>query len=543
MPQPPTLLVLVLVTSALATPPHIVFIVADDMGWNDVSFHGSDEIPTPNIDALAYNGIILNSHYVQPLCSPTRAALMTGLYPIHTGMQGYPMLAAEPRGLPLQKILPQYLKDVGYVTRAVGKWHLGFYRKEFTPVYRGFDSHLGYWTGSISYYDHIVQDIYPDGNILSGHDFRRNMDTAWDLEGKYATEVFTEEALRIIEEHDSCKPLFLYVSHLAVHAGNTGKLLEAPQEIINRFRHIKEPNRRTYAAMVSQMDESVGRVVETLQNKRMLNNSIIVFISDNGAPSVGVFQNWGSNYPLRGIKATLWEGGVRGVALIWSPLLLQPSRVSEELMHVSDWLPTLYSAAGGDVTKLDGNMDGVDQWSSLVNDEKSPRRQLLVNIDEREKTAALIVGDWKLVVGTFGSNGSLDGYYGDNGHSASNPRYNISSVMNSRAWKSIASTTMPVTQRDVNKLRQAATVLCNKETFRRETNCNPSITNTPCLFNIHKDPCEENNLSGTSADVATAMYNILVRHRQTLIPQLNKPWDITGADPTRFNNTWSSWLD
>jgi hypothetical protein len=115
--------------------------------------------------------------------------------------------------------------------------------------------------------------------------------------------------------------------------------------------------------------------------------------------------------------------------------------------------------------------------------------------------------------------------------------------MNSRAWKSNASTRRPVTQRDVNKLRQAATVRCNKETFRRETNCNPSITNTPCLFNIHTDPCEENNLSGTSPDVATTMYNILVRHRQTLIPQLNKPWDITGADPTRFNNTWSSWLD
>ncbi|PNF27139.1 hypothetical protein B7P43_G08558 [Cryptotermes secundus] len=468
---------------------------------------------------------------------------MTGLYPIHTGMQGYPMLAAEPRGLPLRKILPQYLKDLGYVTRAVGKWHLGFYRKEFTPTYRGFDSHLGYWTGSISYYDHIVQDIYPDGNILSGHDFRRNMDTAWNLEGQYATEVFTEEALRIIEQHDTGKPLFLYLSHLAVHAGNTGKLLEAPQEIINTFRHIKEPNRRTYAAMVSQMDESVGRVVEALHNRRMLNNSIIVFISDNGAPSVGVFQNWGSNYPLRGIKATLWEGGVRGVALIWSPLLRQPSRVSDELMHVSDWLPTLYSAAGGDITKLDSNLDGVDQWSSLVYDEKSPRRQVLVNIDEREKTAALIIGDWKLVVGTFGNNGSLDGYYGNSGNSASNPRYNTSSVINSRAWKSIASTRRPVTQADVNKLRQAATVSCSKETFVTQTNCNPSITNTPCLFNIHEDPCEQNNLSGSSTDIVTAMYNILVRHRQSLIPQLNRPWDISGADPARFNSTWSSWLD
>jgi hypothetical protein len=137
----------------------------------------------------------------------------------------------------------------------------------------------------------------------------------------------------------------------------------------------------------------------------------------------------------------------------------------------------------------------------------------------------------------------MDGYYGDSGNSASNPRYNVSSVINSRAWKSIASFRRPVTEHDVDKLRQPATISCNKEIFRSETNCNPSITNTPCLFNIHKDPCEENNLSGTSAGVATAMYNILVRHRQTLIPQLNKPWDISGADPARFNGTWSSWLD
>nr|CAD7402131.1 unnamed protein product [Timema cristinae] len=200
----PRCLLLVLLPSlccaALFGRPHIIFIVADDMGWNDISFHGSDQIPTPNIDALAFNGVILNSQYAQPVCTPSRAALMTGKYPIHTGetviplqrtvihgqkvqlllplcpplfkgMQGYPLLGAEPRGLPPGKLLPEYLRELGYTNRAIGKWHLGFYKRELTPTYRGFDSHLGYWTGFVSYYDYILQDKVGDIHLLWNIEF------------------------------------------------------------------------------------------------------------------------------------------------------------------------------------------------------------------------------------------------------------------------------------------------------------------------------------------------------------------------------------
>ena len=138
---------------------------------------------------------------------------------------------------------------------------------------------------------------------MSGHDFRRNESNAWDLQGRYATDVFTEEAESAIRNHDSrIGPLFLFLSHLAVHSGNQGKLLEAPQEDIDLFRHISDPNRRTYAAMMHRLDQSVGKVVRALDATGMLSDSIIVFMSDNGAATRGIFRNWGSNYPLRGVS-------------------------------------------------------------------------------------------------------------------------------------------------------------------------------------------------------------------------------------------------
>ncbi|XP_026470682.1 arylsulfatase B-like [Ctenocephalides felis] len=154
-----TLALILSVTSQFVDRPHIVYIMADDLGWNDVSFHGSNQILTPNIDALAYNGMILNQHYVQPTCTPSRAALMTGKYPIYTGLQGYPLSIGDTRTLPAGKILPGHLKDLGYVTRLVGKWHLGYSSLNATPTHRGFDSHLGHWTGFTSYYDYIHEGL------------------------------------------------------------------------------------------------------------------------------------------------------------------------------------------------------------------------------------------------------------------------------------------------------------------------------------------------------------------------------------------------
>ncbi|UYV75966.1 Arylsulfatase [Cordylochernes scorpioides] len=279
-------------------------------GWNDVSFHGSPQIETPNIDKLADLGITLNNYYVQPICTPSRGALMSGQYPIHTGLQHDVIAHGQPWGLPLQiSILPQHLKDLGYATHAVGKWHLGFFHPDYTPTKRGFDSHYGYWCGAEDYVTHVARE--PD---------------------------LTPRA---------AQPLFLYVAYQSVHSSQGSAPLQAPPKYVDRFPHIQDPKRRMFAGMVAAMDDSIGAILEALHSRGLLDNAVVAFSTDNGGPAGGFNLNQASNWPLRGVKYSLWEGGTRGSALVWSPLLSNQGHKSSQLMHVTDWLPTLYSAAGG----------------------------------------------------------------------------------------------------------------------------------------------------------------------------------------------------
>ncbi|CAH1390069.1 unnamed protein product [Nezara viridula] len=232
--------------------------------------------------------------------------------------------------------------------------------------------------------------------IITGLDARRNGSVAWDIVGKYSTEVWGQEAVRVVKNHPADEPLFLYFAHNAAHASNRGRLLEAPQGRVNAFKYIVDPNRRTFAAMVSKMDDTVGELVEALKEKDMLDNTIILFFSDNGAPTFNAdFPNWGSNWPFRGAKETLWEGGVRSPSFIWSAALQENPRVSNSFIHITDWLPTLYSAAGGDRLFLPKDLDGVDQWRTIFWDLASPRDQALLNINERERSAGIISRHWE----------------------------------------------------------------------------------------------------------------------------------------------------
>ncbi|XP_039310041.1 arylsulfatase B [Solenopsis invicta] len=540
--------------------PHIIIIVADDMGWNDVSFHGSNQIPTPNIDALAYNGVILNNHYVSALCTPSRSALLAGKYPIHLGMQHEVVYVSEPRGLPLnEKLLPQYLKEANYKTHIVGKWHLGYHKRAYTPLYRGFDTHFGYYNGFQDYYNHMVIDPIIESNPpIQGFDMRRNLSIAWDTMGKYSTDLFTEEAVQLINTHDTNNPMFLYLAHLAPHSGNQNNLLQAPAKEIAKFSYITNPARRIYAAMVSKLDHSVGEIIEALNKRKMLENSIVLFLSDNGAPTEGFLQNYGSNYPFRGIKNSPWEGGVRGVAAIWSPLIKKRKRVSNQLMSIVDWLPTLLSAVGISEQNIP-KIDGRNMWPTLVSDKHSPRHEVLINIDDIDNYFAIRRGNFKYVNGETSLRFT---WVGDSGRSPNEnrPPYNPEKVLHSKAGIAIAHTIQRIsgwkrldqihvnvkrseksilTSDKILQLRQQAEVYCNVSE-QEKISCDPLIS--PCLFNIKDDPCEMINIIEQKPLVAASLKKAALKYRITMIPPSNIKVD-PRANPKYWNNTWTFWQD
>lgn len=517
-------------------PPNIVFILADDLGWNDVGFHGSNEIPTPNIDALAFTGVILNNYYVMPICTPSRSALMTGKHPIHTGMQHTVLFGAEPRGLPLEeKLLPEYLTELGYTNHMVGKWHLGHYKKEYTPLYRGFQSHVGFWTGHHDYFDHTAHETG-----TWGLDMRRGLEVAYDLHGQYSTEIFSREASAIIRAHNTSTPLFLYVAHAAMHSSNPYSPIPVPDALAASpiFSHIHDFHRRQYAIALHKLDESVGMVVEALSERKMLENTIIVFSSDNGGPAAGFNLNAASNWPLRGVKNTLWEGGVRGAGLIWSSAFENPGRVSSQLMDITDWLPTLVAAANGTFDSDIDGIDGQDVWSSLVSEDDSVNRTLLIhNIDDIYRSSAIRFGQWKLVKGT-NYEGKWDGWYGPSGRNLHH--YDIDLILNSHTGRALKKIHRAPTPEQISNLRRESEVVCSHRSSNDSAPCFP--LKKPCLFNIEEDPCERYNLAEREPELLKDLLDLLRKVNETAVPPGNLPLDPQGL-PQRWGYVWTNFGD
>ncbi|MBL9203087.1 MAG: arylsulfatase [Opitutaceae bacterium] len=356
--------------------PHILFLLADDLGWADVGFHGG-EIKTPHIDALAKAGARLNQFYVQPVCSPTRAALMTGRYPIRYGLQTGVVRPWAHYGLPLdERTLPQALKEAGYATAIVGKWHLGHFEPAYLPTHRGFDRQYGHYNGALDYNTHER-----DG----GHDWHR--DDKVNRDEGYATHLLAREASRLISEHDARRPLFLYVPFNAVHSP-----FQVPARYTEPYAHM-QGNRRLYAGMLAAMDEAIGRIVGALETKGLRDNTLIFFCSDNGGPAPGVVT---SNGPLRASKGTLYEGGVRVPAVAAWTGRIKAGSVVDAPLHIVDWYPTLLKLAGVSLTQRHP-LDGRDAWPAIAHGAPSPHQDILHNITPAG--GAIRVGDWKLVVG------------------------------------------------------------------------------------------------------------------------------------------------
>ena len=554
-------IVTITVVPSSADNPHIILIVADDLGFTDVSFHGSPQIPTPNLDTLAYDGIILNNYYVQPICSPTRSALLTARYPIHTGLQHGVIGSSCPYGLSLNEtLLSQYLKKEGYNTHIVGKWHLGFFAKEYTPLYRGFDTHLGYLLGKEDYWDHTSNE--GSAKKAWGLDFRDQMEVGREYFGRYSTELYTERAQKIIMEHDKAKPMFLYLPFQSVHSANPYQPLQFPWRFYEKMSHIKDTHRRKFAAMVSALDEAVGNITETLHEQGMLNNSIIVFTTDNGGPAGGFDWNYASNYPLRGMKHLLWEGGTRGAAFLWSPLLKQSGYISNHMMHVTDWMPTLLHVAGGNLTKLEKNkLDGMNVWDALSNkDVKSPRTEFLYNIDPEEPSHAVRVGDMKLIFGKpeAGRNGGwikpkevieVNMTKGNNGKYRGVGN-NVDEVVNLNPGKDDPIPAHLLRSEKLEKIliglgrkevtSHPAVVNCGEKPENASLNC--QVDQSPCLYNITADPCEYHNLADSMPDTVIYLMKRLIQYQDSMVAPRNKPRDPAGL-PINRNGVWGPWIN
>ncbi len=361
------------ITLSADSRPNIIVLLADDLGWRDVSYHGSN-ISTPNIDQLANRGVRLDQFYVQSVCTPTRAALMTGRYPIRLGLQSNVVRPWAQHGLPMdEQTLPSALKENGYTTAIVGKWHLGHAKAEFLPLQRGFDSQYGHYNGGLDYFTHIRN---------GGHDWHRD-DQPSDDEG-YTTDLIGQEAVQIIEVHNKNEPLFLYVPFNAPHGP-----FQAPNDQLERNKHIKEGKRRTFAAMVTSMDDAIGRIVKAANRNLPQDNTLIFFCSDNGGITAV-----GSNGELRGQKSTVYEGGVRVPAImVWDGIIKANSIVSEPL-HITDLYPTFLGISGSKPKQIKP-LDGKNVWPTIAKGKPSPHDYIL--LDSTPFRGALRMGNWKLV--------------------------------------------------------------------------------------------------------------------------------------------------
>jgi arylsulfatase A-like enzyme len=368
--------------------PNILFIVADDLGWKDVGFHGSD-IKTPTLDKLAATGVKLEQFYAQPMCTPTRAALLTGRYPLRYGLQTGVIPTGGTYGLATNEwLLPQALKDAGYSTAIIGKWHLGHADRKYWPRQRGFDYQYGPLIGEIDYFTHECEgkvDWYRNNKLVK--------------EKGYATTLLGNDAVKFINEHDPASPFYLYLAFNAPHTP-----YQAPAEYLDRYKEITDPSRRAYAGSITAMDDQIARVLAALENRKIRDNTLVIFMSDNGGTRNAMFAGAMAdvskvkipcdNGPYREGKGMNYEGGTRVVALANWPGHLSTGTSFNEMMHVVDWFPTLAKLAGGSTAQCKP-LDGLDVWPALSEGKTSPRTEIVYNVEPFR--AAIRQGDWKLV--------------------------------------------------------------------------------------------------------------------------------------------------
>ena len=394
---------------------------------------------------------------------------------------------------------------------SLGKWDLGMHKWEYTPTYRGFDTYYGFYNAAEDYYTHSVgASPFPNpdhpGRFLHPHglDFRSNKDPVTDENGTYSTNLFTKAIQDAISSHDKDKkPFFVYGSYQSVHTP-----LQVPAHYMEgECSSISNEDRRTFCGMMQALDESIKNVTTTLKAKGYLDNTIIIFSTDNGGKTAAGSSNW----PLRGSKATVFEGGVRGFSFVWGNNLPKLDYDNTALMHISDWYLTIVEGIAGlklsseDTEKL----DGYNMWPTITQDTPSPRSEILLQLNPPSYTntegnrkrgfvgqAALRSGDWKLITG----------------QAACTPA--------------------------------AFNINCPSGWVHKDGSVNmpPSNPSQVWLFNVTADPYEMKDVATTYPDVVSKLKQKLETYNATHIEQIDLPFD-PKSDPIIFGGVWTPWLD
>ena len=483
------------------SPPHIVFVLVDDWGWANVGYHRdppTPEVVTPNIDGLVKQGLELDQHYVFRVCSPSRSSFLSGRLPIHVNDDNGEPNRYNPKdpvsgfqGIPRNMtVIAEKLKKAGYATHQVGKWDAGMATPTHTPLGRGFDSSLCYFHHTNDYYNETTVENCQKHEIV---DLWATTQPAFGLNKTgpdgYEEGLFREHLLKIVMNHDPSQPLFLYYASHAIHTP-----YEVPESYLNKFSFIDYYYRQIYHAMVTYVDDNVGALVDALKQKGMWDNVLFVASSDNGGPIV--YHQGANNFPLKGGKASDWQGGVRVNAFVSGGYLPESMRgkKTEGYIHIADWYATFCSLAGVDPTDQKAAkanlppIDSMNMWPMISGQNStSPRVEIPVT------NSTLISGDYKIITGEL----SRAGWTG--------PHY-------------------PNSTQYVNNT----------------VNCGDG-----CLYNIKMDPYEYHNLAAEKPDVLKMMQMKLAAYQaKSFNPDRGRGWPgACEAAVNKYGGYWGPFLD
>ncbi|MCP5115508.1 MAG: arylsulfatase, partial [bacterium] len=358
---------ILLAAAAFAAPrPNIVILLSDDMGWEQVGFTGGTEVPTPHIDRIAREGVQLTQFYVQPVCTPTRGTLLTGRYAWKNGTEIRPTVSSKHGMLPDERTLSEALRDAGYATWMVGKWHLGEWQHHHLPRQRGFDHHYGHYSALIDSFTHTRAGIL---------DWHRNGEPV--VEAGYSSFLMAKEAAKLITEHDGGKPFFLYLPFNAVHGPH-----QAPESYLKKYTHLGRAGPQR--AQLDCMDVAIGQVMDAIARKGIDEETLVIFTNDNGGTRIT------RNGPWRGFKSHYHEGGIRVPTAIRWPGEVPTGSTSDAMLHVVDLFPTLCRLAGADTDK-GLPLDGKDAWEVIATGAASPRDEIVHSLE------VIRHGDWKFI--------------------------------------------------------------------------------------------------------------------------------------------------